>query len=582
MFFSGGRFRALAVASLLAALPACEKKVTGPPPRYVVVRFENLSGDPALEWVCRGVSEYLSRSLAGAMDGPVLPVAATARLAGTLGMRPASAPGISTQRSEAIIAGATRLISGLVERENGRLRLSAVEEDVASHRTVRSLAVVDSTPLKAMAQLARRFSPSAQPYLTTNADALRFYVTGLEEPPGPGFTSLRQAIGADPKFGPAWVALVNAMNLTGNKDAALDLIAKARNEKLDQYDQANIELEDATLRDDPQARIAALRQISALSPGDTVLLRSVAQAEAAAGQFEGAAGDWNKLAAVLPNDADAWNQLGYTRAWGGDYPGALAALKEYARLRPDDPNSLDSTGDVHFMYRHYAEAAASYLQASAKDPQFQKGGDLYKAAWAQFLNGDKAKADATFARFRTAREKSGVRGGTLFQADWLYRTGREKEAMALLRKDVASGQSGTDSATLWAQLTVFDLLEGDRAAAAKDVAGIGQPASPGALAVRFAALPSASAEEWSSRADKMIQGSGAGAGIRRLALGFALLLDGKKEASLPIWKQVVENTPATDFFSRAVLARLQGEQPKLALVPDPNSLNEMRAVLDKL
>ncbi|MGD1071054.1 MAG: tetratricopeptide repeat protein [Bryobacteraceae bacterium] len=559
---------------LFAVLSGCRKEAAGPPPRYMVVRFENLSGDPTLEWISRAASEFLSRSLSGALNGPVVPRSDLGRVEGTFGVRPASAPGISSERSAALIAGATRVITGYVERAGGRLRIAAIEEDAASGKTTRVLAAEDTDPLKALDRLAHAFSPAAKPYLTSSAAALRLYSTSIESSPQDAQGLLEQSIAADADFGPAWLMLVNLNIVRENRATAEELIEKARRRKLDRLDLAELDLDSAGLRGDRDGRILALREISDLTPGDSLLLRTLTEAETAAGQFGGAAADWKKLTALNPNDVDAWNQLGYSRAWAGDYRGALEALKEYARLRPNDPNVSDSTGDVYYMQGKFPEAAASYQQANARDPKFQQGGELLKAAWAKFKAGDKAGADAAFEQFRAAREKAKSLDLPLFQADWLHRTGRHKEAMALLRKD---GQ-GPGAA---AQLTIWDLLDKDRAAAEKDAAAVGQVNSPLFFAARFAALPSASAEEWGLRAERMINGTGA-AGFREIALGYALLLDGKKEAALPVWRKIAETTPATDFFSRAIYARLRGERPKLELTPDPSVVNPFGAVLDSL
>ena len=151
---SFSRRRISSLLFLFAVLSGCQKKAAGPPPRYMVVRFENLSGDPALEWLSRGSSEYLSRSLSGAMDGPVVPANAVGRVESNFGTRPASAPGISGERSAALVAGATRVISGYVERAAGRLRIVATEEDAASGKSVQVLSVEDKNPMQALARLA--------------------------------------------------------------------------------------------------------------------------------------------------------------------------------------------------------------------------------------------------------------------------------------------------------------------------------------------------------------------------------------------------------------------------------------------
>ena len=540
----------------------------------MVLRFENLSGDPTLEWAARASSEFLARSLAGAMNGPVLNFSALNRLSGTLGPRPVNVPGISSERAEALLAGATRLITGYIEKGPGNsVRIVGIEIDAQSRRSILSLDARGATVMEALTRLSREFSPSAQPYLTSNSDALRYYVKGFEGSGDQAVADLERSVAADSHFGPAWVLLVNTNVARGNRAAAESLLHNATYQRFDQFNQANLDLASAVLRNDKDDRLAALRQISALSPGDTLLLRSIAVEDTRAGEFEHAADEWNKLAAILPDDPEAWNQLGYTRAWGGDYGGAAAALKEYARLRPADPNPADSLGDVHYMFGKYADAAASYLQANAKSPAFQNGGDLYKAAWAKFYAGDRKSADALFAQFRAAREKSKAPEIHLFEADWLYRTGRKQQAAALLaRQPDAASKS---------QLVVWDLLAGDRAAAAKDAALAGAPTTPAAFLIRFAALPSAAADEWERRAERMLANP-ALEQLRLTAVGYALLLDQKTDEAVPVWSKIVAAAPGTDFFSRAIYARLNDEDVKLALLPEPNNVNPFAALPDEL
>jgi tetratricopeptide (TPR) repeat protein len=253
-------------------------------------------------------------------------------------------------------------------------------------------------------------------------------------------------------------------------------------------------------------------------------------------------------------------------------------MEGYARLRPNDPNPLDSLGDVHFMYRKYKEAAAAYQQAYSKAPGFQNGGDLYKAAWAKFMAGDKSGADASFAQFRKVQEKSDT--FPLVSADWLYRTGRQKEALAELRASANTAAAPVKPAIL-NQLAIWELLSGDRAAAAKDAEAAGPPTTPGNLLIRFATLPSATAAEWESRATKMMSGPTVD-GLRKLAVGYALLLDGRKTEAIPVWKEISDSAPATEFALRAVYTRLKGEQPKFAVLPNPANVNPFAAVLENL
>jgi tetratricopeptide (TPR) repeat protein len=579
----------LLLCVLLAAEIACQKKVAGPPPRYAVLRFENLSGDPSLNWTGRAASEVLSVSLAGALDGPVMPAVALGRLQQSLGARPASAPGVSGERQEAVIAGATRLIYGYVERSRGLVRFTASIEDLATGKLQQTVSAVDSSPLAALRKLAHNLSPGSKPGPTSSEAALRIYALALESPAATGAGDLNEAIHLDPNFGAAWNVQVTLDVARGDRAAATDTIANAHKQKLDPLSLARLDLEAANMQPDPSVRIDALRKLSLLSPGDTTLLRNLAETETNAGRFETAAADWKKLTVTFPEDPSTWNSLGYTLSYKGDYPGAMAALQEYARIRPKDPNAYDSIGDLNYMFRKFGEAAANYMQANKIQPDFERYGDLYKAAWARFKTGDKPGADALFAQFRAAREKLSDQSIPLMAADWLFRTGRKPEAVAGLRMSLAgdapkaspaeASQTNAWRTNGYALLTIWDLLGNDRAQAAKDSLAMG----PGIidapmLVARFAALPSAPPAEWNARADRMI--APALAPLRPLALGYALMFDGHREAALPVWEMIVKDRPATDFFTRAIYAHLQGKPPERPLVPDPAAFNQFLAVLE--
>jgi hypothetical protein len=78
----------------------------------------------------------------------------------------------------------------------------------------------------------------------------------------------------------------------------------------------------------------------------------------------------------------------------------------------------------------------------------------------------------------------------------------------------------------------------------------------------------------------MLQGAGA-AGVRELALGYALILDGKNAQAIPVWQQIVAASEGTDFFVRAVLANLQHEPPKQPVLPNPQNYNEFLALAER-
>jgi tetratricopeptide (TPR) repeat protein/TolB-like protein len=568
---------------LTAAEFGCQQKAAVPKPRYAVVRFENLSGDPSLDWAGRGASEFLSTSLASALDGPVLNPMALGRQAGALGLRPPGAPGLSTERASALLAGSTRLISGYIERKGSGIRVSAVVEDLTNGKAVRSESAENGSAFGALQSLSQRFSGSAKAYLTSDENVLRLYSTAVDEDVNHidrREAELREALQSAPGFGPAWAALVQTRLFKGDRLGIDELIADARAHQLDPVVNASLEADAAQLKNDRAGVITAQRKLTALSPGDLVLLRGLAEREMAAGEFREAAADWKKLADVLVNDPAAFNSLGYARSYAGDYAGAMEALREYEKARPNDPNVQDSMGDLAYTYRKFGEAAGHYQQAFAKDPAFQRGGDLYKGAWAKFNAGDKTGADASLAQFKAVREKAKDPGMALLEADWLYRTGRQGAGASLLRKALEDPASNPQfRAAGWSQLAIWDLIGQDRPKAQADALASGQPTGVPMLIMRLAVLPSASTAEWQERAAKLLPEPVA-AQIRRTALAYALVLDGKPKEALPVWQELAEAGPATDFFTRAMVDALRGRKPERALVPDPNPVNQFGALLN--
>jgi tetratricopeptide (TPR) repeat protein len=558
--------------SLSFSALSCAKKSPGPPPRYAFVRFENLSGASSLDWIGIAVAEYLSSSLSGAMDGPVLGSDSLTRSGIGLGFEPAGAPGASAQRADALSAGVNRLYSGFIEKIGNQIRLVASAEDLSTHQTTKVASASAPDAMTAIAKLAREIAPTAAPYFTSNEHVLRLYSASLVESAGGGVPLLEQALREDPNFGPAWVALANTALVRGDRAALLEAVQKGEGNKIDPLSRANLEVLRSRISGNRKTQVDALRKLSDQTPGDAWLLRQVAEAQTATGRFADSAQSWKKIAGILPNNPDALNQQGYTRAWSGDYAGAVDALKEYARVHPNDPNPLDSLGDVQFMYRKFGDAAVSYMSANSKDPRFLNAGEPYKAAWARYAAGDKSGADTAFGQFRAAREKSAPADLDLYVADWYFRTGRRPEAVKLLQNKASVPANAT-------QLAVWDLMAKQRDAAVKRLASINGTPSVAVLFAKFAAMPSATAEVWKQRAETVLRGPGAEA-IRDPALGYALLLDGKTDAAREVWTRIVQESPATDFFSRAVLAKLKGEPLRFALLPDPNSVNPMRVLVD--
>src|SRR5262245_13035426 len=103
------------VAALVCVLSSCAQKPAAPQKRTAILRFENLTGDPSLDWMGRAFAEILQAQLSGARRDYVLPGRSIHTSDRVLGRQMTAAPGISAERIQAVMASANRMIYGYYE-----------------------------------------------------------------------------------------------------------------------------------------------------------------------------------------------------------------------------------------------------------------------------------------------------------------------------------------------------------------------------------------------------------------------------------------------------------------------------------
>jgi TolB-like protein len=96
-------------------------------PQVAVLRFENLSSDASFDWLGRGFAEILARELQGSPQLYAVQWRTLHSFDGLLGRR-AGSPGISAESSEALAAGANRIVYGDFWVTDGTVRATAIEE----------------------------------------------------------------------------------------------------------------------------------------------------------------------------------------------------------------------------------------------------------------------------------------------------------------------------------------------------------------------------------------------------------------------------------------------------------------------
>lgn len=549
-------YRRFVLAAVLL-MAACARKEEGPPPRFAVLRFENLTSDPSLNWMGRAASEILTAELGA------VPSRAIYKANESFGRRPVGAPGVSSELTDSLLAGGNRIITGYFERVNGKLVFTAVEEDARTGRTVKS-ATAEGSILDACAGLARQFTEHPKAYGTRNEAALRDFMQGVEA--SSGSTRLYQeAVAADPKFAEAYLAWSEAAIELGDPAQASQILASARANQVGGAVLAKIEFAVATTNKDAPARMSALKRIVETDPNDASAVVALGEAEMAAHRFAEAAAVFAK-----GSSPDLINLRAYALMFSGDETKALAAVHEYQTARPQDANPIDSEGDIQFFFGHFKEAEKLYLRAAAKDPQFNQGSEAWKAARAHLMTGDVAGAAEIFKTYQQERIKANDPTIGFRSATWQYLTGDRKDVIASMQKVADQAPNPALKTLALTQAAIWELQTGQKLEALHDtetVLKMGQTSSSiAAVMVRFALVGNGPVAGLEEDAEHMFKGKTAEP-LRRLAVGYALIFAKRYAEAVPFWKQLYEESNPNDqsfAFLYAMALKKSGQTAEAA------------------
>lgn len=553
------------LAACLAAFSCSRFQSKAGVERIAVLRFENLSSDPSLDWMSRAFPEIIARELAGVPDVHTISPERLHGADGSFGRRPPDAPGVSAERTLALAAGASRLGYGEFWLESNHLQARLTLEDLpAGKTTVLAASAPAGGVLATAGALARAMDGRAAAYGTQNAAAMKAFVEGLEmvDPAGAA-QRFEEALAADPNFGPPYNLLAQSKLQQRDAAGALGLLqqAVARGNRIPDLDRVQIAVSFATLRGDFAARQQALNAWSRLTPNDPAVWRAIGQAAMNSHDYARSVQSYQRAVALQPDDASLLNQLGYAAAYAGDLKTATSALERYAALRPGDPNPLDSLGDAHFLLGSLREAENFYLQAAKKDPTFEGGADLRKAAMARLTSGDIAGAAALHQQFIDRRVQARDPLVGYYQADWAWLRGSRQEALGLLEafargiEDPALRQVASEA---YSELAVWNVVLGRRADAspfAADAVRLAGPASADvAFMAQFLAQPSVSPQEWIARAEHAFP-QAVQKPVRDLAVAYALLTDRHFTAAARVLQAAYDSgAPAPDEGLAVLLA----------------------------
>ncbi len=563
------------VLFLLAAvgLAGCRRPPQADFQRIAVPRFENLSGEAALEWMGSALAELAAAGVAGA---------------------PRAHPMAVEDSAAATAVRATHILHGAFQRRGHRLLVEAVLEDLRTLKVVRRAAangLLSDGPGPVADHLLAALQLRARPVAHRRSAALRLYVEASNA--SDRVATLGQATTLDAGFGAAWVALAQAHLARRDLSGARQTLEEAlRSDALDAVDRARLQLMRAALAGQPGEYVQALKNLARLTPADPELFQALALRYRADHDFPASVRAFQEALRRDPDNPFLLNEAGYAFAFLGDATAAVSVLERYRQLQPGEPNPPDSLGDIHFQFGRFAEAETFYLEADARRPGFTGGGSLLKAAYCRLMRGDLNGAEDLFRKFLEVRSRAGDGWVELRRAEWEYLTGRRRPAFQRLASWASAGGRQPDERVLaLTRLAIWSLDCGDRPQAWRlamlaAAAGGGPQSRLAADLCLWVTSPEASAEQWLQRSQRAFDERFPPV-IRSTALAYALLLSKHFREAASLLRELGRQTPPSpgeplpvllawallesgqdpgDLLARWPLPRPEIEQPLPALV----------------
>jgi serine/threonine protein kinase/tetratricopeptide (TPR) repeat protein/TolB-like protein len=368
-----------------------------------VLYFSNLSQDPSLDWLNRGLTEMLTTNLAQVKGLDVLSteriLAETQRLGmkATTELNPASAVEVARNTD------ADAFITGTLLRVGPKqLRLDVQVQDTRSGQILFSdkveapdvqgiFSMVDAVT----GRVAQRFVPSAnmdtnapsiEEAATSNLEAYRHYQLGVDLARrflmDEAVREMEEAVRLDPQFALAYWRLSGGYAFQGDLRKSQELWPKIEQlqSRLPRQDLLEFQAQEATRAGDSAGGQQILESLLKEFPRQEPARTQLCQLLVSAGEVDRAISMLKDGLQLDPRNDIFLNQLSYDQAATGNLPAALQANDQYMALRPHDPNPWDTRGDILYQSNHDDEAVEAYRKVMALKPDFLGYQDYVKLA----------------------------------------------------------------------------------------------------------------------------------------------------------------------------------------------------------
>jgi serine/threonine protein kinase/tetratricopeptide (TPR) repeat protein len=451
-----------------------------------VLYFSNLSQDPSLDWLNRGLTEMLTTNLAQVKGLDVLSTQRVLAEIQRLGKKDATELDSASTMEVARNTDADAFITGTLLRVGPKqLRLDVQVQDTKSGQVLFSdkveapdvqgiFSMVDAVT----GRVAQRFAPSAnmaanapsiEEAATSNLEAYRHYQLGLDLERrfllAEAIPEFEEAIRLDSQFALAYWDLSRTYRIEGDLRKSEELWPKIEQlqSRLPRKDQLDFQANEAARAGDQAGSRQILESLLKEFPRYDVARSSLARSLVSTGEVDRANSLLKDGLQLDPRNDEFLNLLGYGYAASGNLAAALQANDQYMAVRPNDPNPWDTRGDILYGFNHDDEAVEAYRKAIALKPDFIGYQEYLKLAIAYADEKKFDLADSALQEFAKRGTGAGKFYVEIFAAQFEETRGDLEGARASYQRAVrdlagAGQKNGADGALQ--SLAMISLLTG--------------------------------------------------------------------------------------------------------------------------
>jgi tetratricopeptide (TPR) repeat protein/TolB-like protein len=445
-----------------------EQRIAASPKPIAVIAFDNMTGDPAYDYLSKAIPNLLITSLE---QSPYLRVATWERMGDLLrqtgrgdvqaidrdlGFELCRMDDIDIIVTGSFVKAGDTFVTDvkvLDVRSKALIKSASARGEGAESILERQVDTLSKEIARGIGLSPRRIEQSQRAVAevtTRSMDAYHYYLRGVEEHERQYYEDARRylekAVEIDSTFAVAYMYLASSYGYLRNRalrDEAYEKALQFANGATER-ERLYIEARHALINEkDRRKYVRLLQELVQRYPREKTARLWLGIDAYTDTRYDDAIAQLREALALDPAYAPALNALAYTYIEKAEYGRALECLQRYAAASPGDADPLDSMAELYFRMGDLARSIAKYKEAIEVKPEFYTS--MKKIAYVYGVTGDFDSALVWIDRYIETVPTPGLRmSGYLWQSMMMFLTGRYEAAFADMQRweDLLGSGSG--------------------------------------------------------------------------------------------------------------------------------------------